>query len=83
VTAWTAATAASQAVDAGASWIGLTTATTVVAARCALTRKLVGHERINVTWQLVAAWATVISLVHATIHVAIIVSVVATIVESI
>jgi hypothetical protein len=44
---------------------------------------LVGHERINVTWQLVAAWATVISLVHATIHVAIIVSVVATIVESI
>jgi hypothetical protein len=44
---------------------------------------LVGHERINVTWQLVAAWTTVISLVHATIHVAIIVSVVATIVESI
>ena len=60
---WATTATACQAVDAGAGWVGLPTATAAVATRCALTRKLVGHQRVDVTRQFVATGATVIASV--------------------
>ena len=60
---WATTATACQAVDAGAGWVGLPTATAAVATRCALTRKLVGHQRVDVTRQFVATGATVIATV--------------------
>ena len=49
------ATACGQAVDAGARRIRLTARTTAVAARLIAARgKLIGHQRVDVAWQLVA-----------------------------
>ena len=49
------ATACGQAVDAGACGIGLTASAAAVAARLISARgKLIGHQRIDVTGQLIA-----------------------------
>ena len=49
------ATACGQAVDAGACGIGLTASATAVAARLISARgKLIGHQRVDVTGQLIA-----------------------------
>ena len=83
MTARTTAATASQAVNAGASWIGLTATATAVAARCALTRKLIGHERVDVTWQLITTGAAVMVSVHVAVVGSIIGTIVASIVASI
>ena len=49
------ATACGQAVDAGACGVGLTASATAVAARLISARgKLIGHQRVDVTGQLIA-----------------------------
>ena len=65
MTARTTTATARQAVDAGACGIRLTATATAaaVATGCTLTSKLVGHEGVNVTWQLIAARRAIIASV--------------------